>query len=428
MKKNVLVFPCGSEIGLEIHKSLGLSTHFNLIGGSSVDDHGKFVYKNYLGDLPFFNDPEFVKKINETVDKHKIDFILSAHDGVILQLAQAKARGELACELVTSPLETCEIACSKLKTYQFFNGVIPTPRVYQNVGELKPADLPVFLKPEVGNGSRGVQIAKTIEDARFYTKKDPSLLLLEYLPGKEYTVDCFTNKDGKLLFCEGRERSRIMNGISVNSVTVKDERFSKLADKINQKLKFRGVWFFQVKERANGELVLMEIAPRIAGTMGLVRCKGVNLVLLSLFDALGYDVAVFENDYEMVIDRALQNSYKHDMTYKHVYLDFDDLVIFEGKVNPTVMAFVYQCLNRQIKVHLLTRHTQDLEQSLKKYRLSNVFDELIWIKDDSEKPGYIEEKDAIFIDDSFAERKKVHETCGIPVFDAHMIESLMEEF
>jgi hypothetical protein len=38
MKKNVLVFPCGSEIGLEIHKSLSYSTHFTLVGGSSVDD------------------------------------------------------------------------------------------------------------------------------------------------------------------------------------------------------------------------------------------------------------------------------------------------------------------------------------------------------------------------------------------------------
>ena len=41
--KNILVFPCGSEIALEIYRSLRYSTHFKLIGANSLDDHGKFV-------------------------------------------------------------------------------------------------------------------------------------------------------------------------------------------------------------------------------------------------------------------------------------------------------------------------------------------------------------------------------------------------
>jgi hypothetical protein len=239
-------------------------------------------------------------------------------------------------------------------------------------------------------------------------------------------VDCFTDKEGKLLFSEGRVRQRISGGISVNSVTVNDDRFSAIAEDINKKIKFRGVWFFQVKENTNGELVLMEMAPRVAGTMGLARCKGINLVLLSLYDAMDYKVSVFKNNYTLVVDRALQNIYEHDIKYEHVYLDFDDLVIFDNRVNPAVMAFVYQCLNNKISIHLITKHKEDLETSLKKYRLGNTFDELIWIKDDSEKHTYIKEKNAIFIDDSFLERQKVHNALKIPVFDSHMIESLME--
>jgi hypothetical protein len=46
MKKNVLVFPCGSEIGLEVYRSLKHSIHFNLIGANSVDDHGRVVFVN----------------------------------------------------------------------------------------------------------------------------------------------------------------------------------------------------------------------------------------------------------------------------------------------------------------------------------------------------------------------------------------------
>src|SRR3990167_611487 len=199
MRKNVLVFPCGSEIGLEIYRSLHLSTHFQVFGGSSVEDHGAFVYKNYIGNFPSVMDPDFVDRINKIVDDQKIDFIIPAHDDVVLKLAQAKADGRLNCELITSDLKTCEIAHSKLKTYEIFKDIFK---------------------------------AKDKQDVEFYKAKDPSLLILEYLPGKEYTVDCFTTKDGKLLFAEGRERTRILNGISVSSKTIKIRRFNELAEAI----------------------------------------------------------------------------------------------------------------------------------------------------------------------------------------------------
>lgn len=425
MKKNVLVFPCGTEIGLEIYKSLSFSVHINLIGGSSVDDHGRYVYANYVGDLPYVDEPDFVARLNAVIEQYQIDFIFPAHDSVVLKLAQARYSGELSADVITSPVETCEIARSKAATYGFFEGIIPVPTLYDKDSILE-SELPVFLKPDVGQGSKGTYLARSLDDIAFYCSKDPSLLLLQYLPGREFTIDCFTNRHGRLLVSQARERSRIANGISVSSRTVDDSRFSDLADRINSRLKFRGGWFFQVKEDEAGELVLMEVAPRIAGTMGLIRCRGVNLPLLSLFDAMGVDVDIIENDYDLVIDRALQNRYSHDYAYNHVYLDFDDSVIFDGKINPYVMAFVYQCINKGIAVHLLTKHAQDLDATLSRYRLGLVFDEILWLRNGESKHSFIKHKDAIFIDDSYAERKSVHEHCGIPTFDCHMLESLLE--
>jgi len=427
-KRNVLVFPCGSEIGLELHRSLQYSTHFNLIGGASLPDHGKFAFQNYTEDVPFVDDPEFTEKINAVIAAHHIDYIFPAHDSVLLKLSQEKAAGRLNCDVIAAPLETCEVARSKQLTYERLNSIVPTPHVYESLDAVQEDAFPVFLKPDVGQGSKGTYVANSREDAAFYLAKDPSLIVLEYLPDDEYTVDCFTNRHGDLLFAEGRQRIRISNGISVNSATIDDPRFHDIAEKINGALAFRGVWFLQLKKRANGELVLMEVAPRVAGTMGLVRCKGVNLPLLSLFDALDYDISVFENKGKMVIDRALQNTYQHDIHYKHVYLDFDDLVIFESKVNPMIMAFVYQCINKGIVVHLLTKHKEDLHQTLQRYRLDKTFDDIIWVTSDDQKHERINERDAIFIDDSFAERKYVHDKLGIPTFDAHGIESLMEKF
>ena len=45
--KNVLVFPCGTEIGLEINAALRFIKFINLYGASSTDDNGRMVYENY---------------------------------------------------------------------------------------------------------------------------------------------------------------------------------------------------------------------------------------------------------------------------------------------------------------------------------------------------------------------------------------------
>ena len=83
MKKNILVFPCGSEIALEVYRSVKDSAHFNLIGASSVSDHGKFVFKDYIGGLPFITDEKFITEIKKIVDKRQIDAIYPAMDAVI---------------------------------------------------------------------------------------------------------------------------------------------------------------------------------------------------------------------------------------------------------------------------------------------------------------------------------------------------------
>ena len=425
MPANVLVFPCGSEIGLEVYRSLSQSIHFNLIGGSSTEDHGVYVYEDYISGLPFVDDDSFVADINKIIKEKKIDFIIPAHDSVVLKLAEASSQGNLDCEVITSPYETCLDSRSKSRSYRLLEGVIPTPKMY-SIEDLTDDMFPVFLKPDIGQGAKGTHTAYSVEQVKTLTEAQDDLLILEHLPGQEYTIDCFTNKDGELLYSEGRARSRILNGISVNSFPVDDNRFSLLAEKINQTMVFRGVWFFQVKENASGELVLMEVSPRIAGTMALSRARGVNLPLLSLFDRMDLSVEILKNDYDVTIDRALENLYSIDINPRHVYVDYDDLLIINGEINYLAIAFLYKCINKGMSIHLITKHKDDLYESLKKYRLEDIFDEVIWLKNEEEKKhNFIKEKDAIFIDDSFLERKLVKENIGIPVFDTHTIEVLL---
>lgn len=419
--KNVFVFPCGSEIGLEINRALANSIHFNLFGGSSVDDHGKYVYKNYIDNVPYINSPNFIDALNEIIRQHEIDFVIPAHDTAIIKLAENQS--QINAMVVTSPLETCRICNSKAKTYELFKNHIPTPEVFENEKQL---NYPVFLKPDVGQGSKGTYKVKNEEELTFYLKKDPTILILEYLPGKEYTIDCFTDRNGNLLFVGGRERVRIKSGISVNSKIVENAAFRQIAEKINSILPLQGVWFYQLKERGNGEFVLMEIAPRIAGTMALYRGVGINFIQLSLFDRMGYDVSVLNNHFEIEIDRALISRFALNVEYDFVYVDFDDTIIINNTVNAELIRFLYQAKNSGKKIILITKHIYDINETLSKYAISSLlFEEIIVIERSQNKSSYIKHKKSIFIDDSFAERKEVNESLKIPVFGIDAIESLL---
>lgn len=421
MKKNILVFPCGSEIGLEVNRALSDSAHFTLFGGSSIDDHGKYVYNNYIANIPFVESLNFVDEINKIIEKYSIDFIIPAHDSVVLKMSESQ--DILNAEVVTSCTETCKVCRSKANTYKLFEGIIPVPKT-QKVDE--NITLPIFLKPDIGQGSKGTYIVNTIVEIEHYLKEDPTLLALEYLPGKEYTVDCFTDKNGVLLFAEGRERKRIQNGISVNTQKTINPRFQEIARIINKTLLFQGVWFYQVKERSSKELVLLEIAPRIAGSMGLFRVEGVNFIQLSLYDRMGIDLNIIYNDLNVEMDRALSSKFIINYNYNYVYIDFDDTLITNNSVNINVIKFIYQAKNMKKRIILLSKHSGNIQNSLDKFSVSSLlFDEIIILKTYEHKYDYIKRLDAVFIDDSFAERKEVFDKHHIPVFSLDGIEALI---
>ena len=430
MKKNILVFPCGSEIALEVYRAVNHSTHFNLIGANSIDDHGQFVFENYIGGLPFITDPDFLEKFRQVVRDNNIDAVYPAMDAVIELLKSNE--DFLGCKVVSSPIETTQICLSKSKTYKVLENVVKVPKTF-TADELVIAGepFPVFAKPDIGYGSRGTKKISSVEDLKAHLALYPSCILSEFLPGKEYTVDCFTNSNGKLLFAAARERCRIMNGISVNTKPVKEnaEEFVEFAKRINSAIKFNGAWFYQVKRDANGKLTLLEVASRFGGSSSLFRAQGINFALMSLFDAFDIPVSVLRNGYDVIMDRALDNKYKLDLKYSEVFVDFDDCIYLEKKfVNDALMAFLYRCVNNGIKVTLLSRHDDEklgkLDELLDKLRIRQVFDRIIHLNPSQKKIDSIDNTDSIFIDDSFAERKAVADKFNIPVFSLDMIEAL----
>lgn len=423
-KKNILVFPCGSEIALDIYSSVKYSTYFNLIGASSADDHGKFIYDDYIDGIPFVTAPEFIPTLARIVKERNIDAVYPTMDTVITMTKLHEE--ELGCIVIAPPAETTEVCLSKKLTYEKLTGIVNIPKIY-NPTNIDPAEFPVFAKPIVGYSARGTKELHTKEEVNSFLKGKENMLVMEYLPGEEFTVDCFTEKGGNLLYSAARKRNRISNGISVNTYFAEDQKeFEDLAKKINSAIKFRGAWFYQVKRDKEGKLTLLEIAARLGGSSLLSRAVGVNFALLTLFDAFDYKVDVFKNDYNVILDRALENKYKTNIVFDSVYCDYDDcLILDKTTVNVELVKFLYKCLNENKRIYLLSKHQDtDLKEELKQFRLGHLFDKVIHIEPGADKADYIKDSKPIFIDDSNAERLNIKNKLNIPVFAPEMIDVL----
>ena len=422
--KRILVFPAGSEISHEIFNALKYSKFVQLFGGTSINDHSEFMYKNLIEGFPRVTDDSFIDFLNEVIARYKIDCIYPAHDSVCYVLSENKEK--IHAQVIITDFKTTKICRSKKETYNLFANEKFIPKVYENADDV--LDYPVFLKPEVGEGSKGTKKVNNRQELDFEIKKNPSVLICEYLPGKEFTVDCFTNRRGELLSVNVRTRERIKSGISVKSQNVYlNDEVKVIANCINNKLAFRGAWFFQIKLDEHGMYKLLEISPRIPGTMGLSRNLGINFPLLTLFDFWDMEVEVSQAKYDIQVDRALSSAYKINVDYEHVYVDYDDTLIINNEINTLLMLFLYQCVNKNKKVHLISKHRGDFQIEIDKYKLPEIlFEEICLLNEQEEKTDYITEKSAIFIDDSYKERKKVQEQLRIPVFDVDMVESLID--
>lgn len=424
-QKRVAVFPAGTEIGLELHQALQYATWFSLFGLSSVEDHSRYVYQNWISGIPFIGQKDFLPRLNRVLREERIDYLYPAHDSALLFLA--RHREELEARLVAPPLETVETVRSKRNTYRFFHEEDFIPHIYENIEQVE--QYPVFIKPDIGQGSQGAAVMYSREEYERIGRGKEELVICEYLPGEECTVDCFTGRDGGLKAVMYRSRDRVRTGISVASRAMEaPEEIVHMARVINARLCLRGGWFFQAKHDANGAWKLLEIAARIAGTSGLTRCMGVNLPLLTLYQAMGGTVSLVKNEMPARVDRALVSRYRVDCRYEAVYVDLDDtLLLRSGRVNGLLLLFLYQAVERGKRLILVTRHAADPEDTLRGCRISRtLFDRIEHVGPGEKKSEVIREREAILIDDSFAERQEVHGRLGIPVFDVDGVESLID--
>ncbi|GHU31286.1 carbamoylphosphate synthase large subunit short form [Betaproteobacteria bacterium] len=422
-KTNILIFPGEAENAFELFQALRYSTRFAVWGASSRPGFGNLLFPRYRDDLPNIGDSDFLPVFNRFLAENEIALIFPTHDDVALYLAE---HGESLNAGIIGSRRACAWLCrEKKQLYAALRDEPFCPLIHANPAEVD--NWPVFVKPNKGQGGVGCFRVDNHNELTRVLAQTPDPLICEYLPGQELTVDCFTNRHGELLFAGPRSRDVVKMGVSFVSRTLPlTPAIEKIATALNSLLKPRGLWFFQTKEDAQGQARLMEASCRAAGAMSVYRQLGVNFPLLAAYDALGMDVRILKNDMHLTLRRRLESRYIIDCSYRTVYVDYDDTLVVDDKVNTLLMQFLYTCLNQGKRLVMLSRHSGDLREDMRRFRIApELFDQIVHLPEGANKPDFIDDKNAIFIDNLFCEREAVLRQTGIPVFDVDAVEALL---
>jgi len=146
---------------------------------------------------------------------------------------------------------------------------------------------PCFVKPKSGKGSReSVRCADAATLARHMTN-GADVLVQEYLPGDEYSVDVLSDLAGNPLGAVPRLRLAIRGGISVKGRVVRDPEIQDLCLAMSRYLGLKGVTCMQLRRDGGGQLRFLEVNPRLGGASIFATLAGVNLPLLLVRIACG---------------------------------------------------------------------------------------------------------------------------------------------
>ena len=239
--------------------------------------------------VPRGDAPELVPALLAACRARKIDLMLPTVDAEFVPLALARADFEaLGVALPISPLDCLRVCRDKHELLARVKGIVPVPDYEPLTPEAaaRVTSFPRFVKPRLGAGSRGAEKITRREDLDALPQ-DGSILVQEYLPGEEYSVDVYVRGDGRVIAAVPRERMKTDSGIAVTARTVDVPEVIEAARRVAEEVGVRYVANVQFKRAADGIFKLLEVNPRFPGTLPLTTAAGVDMPKLLVDDVAG---------------------------------------------------------------------------------------------------------------------------------------------
>ena len=310
--------------------------------GVDVKDTVPMVNKlDALQKVPFAEDSDFIKTIFAICEKYNVQVIQPLVTRELEVFAQNIGLFQQHdIQVCVSPLTNLHIANDKgllLRELEKNALYVPQYRIVTNAADFKEAcyalgypHSPICFKPTHSNGSRGFRIIDDTQSKAyllFYEKpnnlymsfdeaygiisameKMPELIIMEFLPGKEYSVDMLIDH-GQVLYCIPRLRLTMNGGISTSCIVENNNEVIDYCSTIAKILQLHGNIGIQVRYSASNQVAILEINPRVQGSIVACAAAGVNLPYYGIKLALYEEIPIVPVAWNIQMIRCWQEVY-----------------------------------------------------------------------------------------------------------------------
>lgn len=253
--------------------------------------------------VPSIYSEDYIPELLSIVKEYDINAIISLNDLELPILAHHKqAFADLGAKVIVSDSSVIDICFDKIKTRDFLASIgLKTPLTFINYDEalqaLKEGQLtfPLVLKPRWGSASIGIEFPESPEEFELAYKLlmiklkntilfeasknelDAAILIQQKLNGPEYGMDIVNDLNQEYFTTVVRKKLSMRAGETDKAVSVIDQRFSDIGEKISTNLKHIGNLDCDVFEQ-DGELYVLELNPRFGGGYPFSHEAGMNTI------------------------------------------------------------------------------------------------------------------------------------------------------
>jgi len=256
--------------------------------------------KSYV--VPKVNSVDYISKLLDICYKENIKLVVSLFDIDLPFLAKSREEFEKkGISIAIADPWAIEIANDKWKTYEFLtNNKILTPKSYFSLQKAKDElknkqiNFPLIIKPRWGMGSLSIFKVEDLNELDFfynYAKKeiqktylniltngevDKSVIIQEFITGKEYNLDVFNDLDCNYFQTITKEKIAMRSGETDIAKIVENKDLVILGEKLSELFKHRGNMDVDVLQSLDGQFYVLEMNMRFGGGYPFSHQAGAN--------------------------------------------------------------------------------------------------------------------------------------------------------
>ena len=237
--------------------------------------------------VPRIDNDGYVPALAELVDRHEVKLVVPLTD--LDQTTLSHARDRLAALVLLPDADTVAALGDKYRAHLLFEEHgIPSPPTWLPEDVPADASYPLLVKAREGFGSRHIYRAADASQLTFFLAYTPVVSMVQgELRGEEFSIDVFSDLDGRCLNAIPRTMIESKGGESIKGMTIGDEALITFGCDVAQKLRLVGPANIQCFRDSDGSHLVTDINTRFGGGFPLPLAAGGRYPELALALARG---------------------------------------------------------------------------------------------------------------------------------------------